>query len=92
MLADADKDGVVSGGEAVQFFSKSGLPTNPTLFKIWQYVAGDRPSLNRQEFYTAMKLVSLAQVSDCGRVEDCRICLWQALPGECYHHSFHFKE
>ena len=74
MLADADKDGVVSGGEAVQFFSKSGLPTNPTLFKIWQYVAGDRPSLNRQEFYTAMKLVSLAQVSDCGRVEDCRIC------------------
>ncbi|KAK2079755.1 hypothetical protein QBZ16_002150 [Prototheca wickerhamii] len=63
VLADADKDGVVSGGEAVQFFSKSGLPTNPTLFKIWQYVAGDRPSLNRQEFYTAMKLVSLAQTN-----------------------------
>jgi hypothetical protein len=62
VLADADKDGVVSGNEAVRFFSKSGLPTNPTLFKVWQYVAGDRPSLNRREFYTSMKLVSLAQV------------------------------
>jgi len=30
---------------------------------VWQYVAGDRPALARQEFYTAMKLVSLAQVS-----------------------------
>lgn len=46
----------------MHFFSKSGLPTNPTLYKVWQYVAGDRPALNRQEFYTAMKLVSLAQV------------------------------
>lgn len=64
VLADTDKDGVVSGGEAVKFFSKSGLPTNPTLFKVWQYVAGDRPSLNRREFYTAMKLVSLAQVPE----------------------------
>lgn len=52
---------MLSGGEAVQFFQKSGLPRSPTLFKIWQYVAGDRPSLTRQEFYTAMKLVSAAQ-------------------------------
>lgn len=41
---------------------RSGLPQNPTLFKVWQYVAGDRPALSRQEFYTSMKLVSLAQV------------------------------
>jgi hypothetical protein len=54
---------MLSGPEAVQFFLRSGLPQNPTLFKVWQYVAGDRPALNRQEFYTAMKLVSLAQVS-----------------------------
>ena len=60
-IADADRDGVVSGGEAVQFFMRSGLPQNPTLFKVWQYVAGDRPALNRKEFYTSMKLVSLAQ-------------------------------
>lgn len=62
--ADLDKDGVLSGGEAVQFFQRSGLPRNPTLFKIWQYVAGDKPSLSRQEFYTAMKLVSAAQQRD----------------------------
>jgi epidermal growth factor receptor substrate 15 len=92
-IADLDKDGVLSGPEAVQFFLRSGLPQNPTLFKvrallqqpstlhwngimglqadtasacaglqIWQYVAGERPSLSRQEFYTAMKLVALAQV------------------------------
>jgi len=45
----------------VQFFLRSGLPQNPTLFKVWQYVAGDRPALNKREFYTAMKLVSMAQ-------------------------------
>lgn len=61
-MADLDKDGVLSGAEAVQFFLRSGLPQNPTLFKIWQYVAGDRSFLTRQEFYTSMKLVSLAQV------------------------------
>lgn len=34
--------------------------------QVWQYVAGDRPALSRQEFYTAMKLVSLAQVGAGG--------------------------
>ena len=65
-LADTDRDGVLSGAEAVQFFLRSGLPKHPTLFKVWQYVAGDRPALSRQEFYTAMKLVSLAQVGAQG--------------------------
>ena len=27
-LADEDKDGVISGPEAVRFFTKSGLPQN----------------------------------------------------------------
>ncbi|KAL4435474.1 hypothetical protein ABPG77_006236 [Micractinium sp. CCAP 211/92] len=62
--ADLDRDGVLSGAEAVAFFQRSGLPQNPTLFKVWQYVAGDRPALSRQEFYTAMKLVSLAQLNN----------------------------
>lgn len=35
----------------------------PTAPQVWQYVAGDRPALSRQEFYTAMKLVSLAQLN-----------------------------
>jgi hypothetical protein len=37
--------------------------------QVWQYVAGDRPSLSRQEFYTAMKLVSLAQLNG-GQLDD----------------------
>jgi len=61
-IADVDRDGMLSGPEAVQFFLRSGLPQTPTLFRIWQFVAGDRPALNRQEFYTAMKLVAQAQV------------------------------
>jgi len=61
-IADVDRDGMLSGPEAVQFFLRSGLPKTPTLFRIWQFVAGDRPALNRQEFYTAMKLVAQAQV------------------------------
>ena len=68
-FADLDNDGVLSGTEAVGFFQRSGLPRNPTLFKVWQYVAGDRPSLSRQEFYTAMKLVSAAQQNQ-GVLED----------------------
>lgn len=32
--ADLDKDGVLSGPEAVQFFMRSGLPQHPTLFKV----------------------------------------------------------
>lgn len=32
--ADLDRDGVLSGVEAVQFFQRSGLPQNPTLFKV----------------------------------------------------------
>ncbi|KDD73733.1 hypothetical protein H632_c1883p0, partial [Helicosporidium sp. ATCC 50920] len=60
-VADADRDGKVSGGEAAQFFLRSGLSQNPTLFKIWQLVAGNGAFLNHQAFYTALKLVSLAQ-------------------------------
>lgn len=32
-VADLDRDGVLSGVEAVAFFRRSGLPQNPTLFK-----------------------------------------------------------
>lgn len=32
--ADLDRDGVLGGAEAVAFFQRSGLPQNPTLFKV----------------------------------------------------------
>ena len=33
-LADRDRDGSISGAEAVGFFQLSGLPQHPTLFKV----------------------------------------------------------
>ena len=33
-LADLDRDGSISGADAVAFFQRSGLPQNPTLFKV----------------------------------------------------------
>ena len=34
VAADLDRDGVLTGAEAVAFFQRSGLPQNPTLFKV----------------------------------------------------------
>ena len=42
VLADADRDGVISGAEAVAFFQRSGLPQNPTLFKARRKGGGGR--------------------------------------------------
>ncbi len=33
-----------------------------SMHQIWNAVAGDRPFLTKQQFYTAMRLVSAAQV------------------------------
>jgi len=34
-FADADRDNVIGGADAVAFFSRSGLPQE-TLFKVWE--------------------------------------------------------
>ena len=36
--------------------------TNPPFPQIWQAVAGDAPSMTKPQFYSALCLVSLAQV------------------------------
>ncbi|GAQ85027.1 hypothetical protein KFL_002180020 [Klebsormidium nitens] len=60
-IADADRDGKISGGEAVAFFQKSGLP-QMTLAKIWQIAdQGQTGFLDRREFNAALKLVTVAQ-------------------------------
>lgn len=59
-IADRDGDGLVGGAEAVDFFQRSGLPKDP-LFEIWNAVANGKPFLSKQQFYTAMRLVSAAQ-------------------------------
>ncbi|OWM84024.1 actin cytoskeleton-regulatory complex protein PAN1-like [Punica granatum] len=59
--ADLDRDGRISGAEAVSFFLGSGLP-KPVLAKIWDYADQNRTGfLGRPEFYNALKLVTVAQ-------------------------------
>ncbi|XP_024402294.1 uncharacterized protein [Physcomitrium patens] len=59
--ADLDRDGRISGSEAVGFFQGSGLP-QATLAKIWQFIDQNRAGfLSRQEFINALKLVTVAQ-------------------------------
>ncbi|KAL2650183.1 hypothetical protein R1flu_018311 [Riccia fluitans] len=59
--ADLDKDGKISGAEAVGFFQGANLP-QPVLAKIWQISdQGSTGFLSRLEFYNALKLVTVAQ-------------------------------
>eukprot|EP00894_Picocystis_sp_ML_P005413 jgi/Pico_ML_1/55930/g1540.t1 len=59
--ADRDKDGLVNGNEAVEFFNKSGLPT-AVLAKIWVLADQNRSgTLKQKDFNRAMWLISVAQ-------------------------------
>ncbi|XP_038976399.1 epidermal growth factor receptor substrate 15-like [Phoenix dactylifera] len=59
--ADLDRDGRISGAEAVAFFQGSNLPKH-ILAQIWTYADQNRTGfLGRQEFYNALKLVTVAQ-------------------------------
>ncbi|KAK7848624.1 eh domain-containing protein 2 [Quercus suber] len=59
--ADLDRDGKISGAEAVSFFQGSGL-SKQVLAQIWA-IANQSQSgfLGRPEFYNALKLVTVAQ-------------------------------
>ncbi|CAL1377319.1 unnamed protein product [Linum trigynum] len=59
--ADLDGDGQISGAEAVAFFQASGLPKQ-VLAQVWMYADQRKAGyLGRQEFYNALKLVTVAQ-------------------------------
>ena len=59
--ADADGDGNVSGGEAVAFFSRAGLP-QASLATLWQLVDNPpRGFLERKQFDVALQLIYVAQ-------------------------------
>ncbi|KAL9671181.1 hypothetical protein QQ045_008747 [Rhodiola kirilowii] len=59
--ADLDRDGRISGQEAVSFFQASGLPKN-VLAQIWTYADQNHIGfLGRAEFYNALKLITVAQ-------------------------------
>ncbi|XP_073149099.1 uncharacterized protein [Henckelia pumila] len=60
-MADTDRDGRISGNEAVAFFKASNLPQR-VLAQIWTYADQNRTGfLGRSEFYNALKLVTVAQ-------------------------------
>ncbi|KAK1290568.1 hypothetical protein QJS10_CPB18g00695 [Acorus calamus] len=59
--ADLDKDGRISGAEAVSFFQGSNLPKH-VLAQIWMHADQNRTGfLGRPEFYNALRLVTVAQ-------------------------------
>ncbi|TKY57555.1 actin cytoskeleton-regulatory complex protein PAN1 [Spatholobus suberectus] len=59
--ADLDRDGRISGVEAVSFFQGSGLPKH-VLAQIWAFANQSQSGfLGRAEFYNALKLVTVAQ-------------------------------
>ncbi|XP_010270492.1 PREDICTED: epidermal growth factor receptor substrate 15-like [Nelumbo nucifera] len=59
--ADLDRDGRISGAEAVAFFQGSNLPKH-ILAQIWMHADQNRTGfLGRAEFYNALKLVTVAQ-------------------------------
>ncbi|GAA0161713.1 membrane traffic protein [Lithospermum erythrorhizon] len=59
--ADVDQDGKISGSEAVNFLQGSNLPKN-VLAQIWMHADKSHTGfLSREEFYNALKLVTVAQ-------------------------------
>ncbi|KAI3459948.1 hypothetical protein Pfo_016611 [Paulownia fortunei] len=59
--ADLDRDGRISGAEAVAFFRGSNLPQQ-VLAQIWTHADQNRTGfLSRPAFYNALKLVTVAQ-------------------------------
>ncbi|GBG76552.1 hypothetical protein CBR_g22300 [Chara braunii] len=60
-LADQDRDGQISGQEAVSFFQRASLPQN-VLAQIWLHADRQQNGfLTKPEFYTALQLVTVAQ-------------------------------
>ncbi|KAL6588169.1 hypothetical protein OROMI_001147 [Orobanche minor] len=59
--ADVDRDGRISGNEAVAFLHASNLPRQ-VLAQIWMYADQNQVGfLGRSEFYNFLKLVTVAQ-------------------------------
>lgn len=59
--ADLDGDGRISGPEAVNFFQGSNLPQN-VLAQVWMHADQAKTGfLGRNDFYNALKLVTVAQ-------------------------------
>eukprot|EP00775_Hariotina_reticulata_P003445 gene3445-3716_t len=56
LSTDADRDGVVKGGECFPVFMQSGLD-KATLKRMWDLVAGNSGQLNQAQFFKCMYLM-----------------------------------
>ncbi|GMH36460.1 hypothetical protein BSKO_04328 [Bryopsis sp. KO-2023] len=57
---DTDRDGVIGGAQAAEFFRRSNL-SDDTLREIWKQSTANSPAMGQGQFRVAMKLVALAQ-------------------------------
>lgn len=57
---DYEDNGKVTGKEIVPFFQRSGLPKE-VLREIWLIASNDNETLDRDEFYVALRLIAYAQ-------------------------------
>jgi len=77
-LADQQRTGMITGQDAVQFFTRSGLHKT-VLAQVWEFAdVQKRGCLSFEEFVTALRLIAFAQMTANGRPEGGLVDLQQA--------------
>ncbi|CAD8121906.1 unnamed protein product [Paramecium sonneborni] len=76
---DAANIGQIGGAQAVTFFKRSGLSID-ILKKIWLISSPNNQTLNKEEFYVALKLISYAQNNIEVSNESIQRCIPSPLP------------
>lgn len=66
-IVDSNDDGVIEGALGAAFLRRSKL-SDETLREVWRLACGgkSRPSMTREAWFLAMKMVAMAQQSDLG--------------------------
>ncbi|CAD8165488.1 unnamed protein product [Paramecium pentaurelia] len=76
---DATNTGQIGGAQAVTFFKRSGLSID-ILKKIWLISSPNNQTLNKEEFYVALKLISYAQNNIEVSIDSIQRCIPSSLP------------
>ena len=67
-IVDSNDDGVIEGALGASFLRRSRL-SDETLREVWRLACGgkSRPSMTREPWFLAMKLIGMAQQNDSGK-------------------------
>ena len=76
---DTQNVGAINGKDTVQFFKKSGLSVD-NLKKIWITASSSGNTLDKNEFYIALKLIAYIQNNMDPLIENVQIGFECALP------------